>query len=192
VCSSTAFGDLDGGHGADVDRPHAAAGDPDDDGVEVREHAEREIGQVGAVGVAVIGAVQVRAGVADHAGLDRVAQLDPVPSRRRRVGVVAGPTAGAFVLLREDPQRCDVDPIDHQQGQRRDEQRPDLGCGHPGVRHVDAEVSRGQAAAVAEGHGRVELGAVVRLGHPPTMPPNGRLGEPGRVGRAGSAGLSGG
>ena len=114
-----------------------------------------------------------------------MAELDPRPPPRRRARVVAGPAAGALVLLGEDPQSGHLDPVDHQQCQGRDEQRTDLGRGHRGVRHVDAEVVCGQAAAVAEGHGRVELRAVIGLGHPPTMPPYRRVGKPAELqGRA--------
>src|SRR5580698_6440215 len=90
---------------------------------------------------------------------------DPLPAWCRPGTMVARSRPGPLMRLCEHGAVAQFDPVDHEQAQRRDEQGRDLFVAYVRPGHVDAEPVGGQAAAVSEGHGRVELRAVLRRVH---------------------------
>jgi hypothetical protein len=100
--------------------------------------------------------------VGDEAGPDHMAELDQ-PSARTWHGATAirRSSACALVRLDEDLDVAELDRVRHQQAERGNEQRGDLGLAHVGRRDIHPEPVSGQATAVAEADGGVEGGTVL-------------------------------
>ena len=88
-------------------------------------------------------------------------RVRPAPTASATLGEVAGSAVGALVRLDEQPEVGQVDPLDHEQVHRGDEQRGHLLSRRVWTGHVNPEPLGPQTAAVAELNDGIEVCAVL-------------------------------